>query len=91
MSIFEIAKAALIFPLLFFLIIAGCAKTPDHRHGRHQGPPPEAIQACADKTDGSKLVFTGRNGEAIEANCREIDGQLVAVPQTMPEGLDQPN
>lgn len=92
MDIYELSKAALIVPPLVFLTISGCAKARDHHHGRHQGPPPEAIQACAGKTDGSRVTFTGRNGDTIAARCQEIDGRLVAVPEGMPKDhTAQPN
>lgn len=51
----------------------------------HQGPPPEAIEACKDKQVGDDVSFTGRKGEALEATCQERDGKLVAMPTSMPE------
>jgi len=54
--------------------------------GRPQGPPPEAIEACQDKSVGDSVEFKGRRGESIEATCQERDGQLAAVPDNPPEG-----
>ena len=51
-----------------------------------QGPPPEAIEACAGKTVGDSVVFTDGRGESLEATCQERDGQMAAVPDNMPEG-----
>ena len=44
------------------------------------GPPPEAIAACAGKTQGASVTFTGRRGETFNGVCRLIDGVLVAAP-----------
>lgn len=56
-------------------------------HGRMQGqsqrpqrPPQEAFDACAAKSAGESITFTGRRGESITATCQLLDGQLVAVP-----------
>lgn len=56
--------------------------------GRPQGPPPEAIEACAGKSAGTSVVFTDRRGESLEAVCREKNGLLAAVPNKMPKGRD---
>ena len=68
------------------LLLIGSASTaiwamdgpPDS--GRHMGPPPEAIEACKDKSEGAAVEFTGPRGEKIKATCKQIEGQLVAVP-----------
>ena len=44
------------------------------------GPPPEAIEACKNKSEGTSVEFTGRRGEKIKATCRVIDGRLAAMP-----------
>ncbi|SFF81533.1 hypothetical protein [Neptunomonas qingdaonensis] len=51
----------------------------------HQGPPPEAIEACKDKQVGDEVGFAGRKGETLEAICQERDGELVAMPTSMPD------
>jgi hypothetical protein len=53
-------------------------------NGKRPGPPPEAITACKGKEVGDAVTFTGRNKDSIEAVCKEIEGQLVAVPNNMP-------
>ena len=58
---------------------------PAGRGGR-KGPPPEAIEACKGKQVGDTVEFTGRRGETLEATCKEMDGQLAAVPQNPPKG-----
>lgn len=64
--------------------ISLAAGNSDQR-GSHQGPPPEAFEACKDKQIGDEVSVTGRKGETLEAVCKERDGQLVAMPTSMPE------
>ena len=54
--------------------------------GRQQGPPPEAIAACEGKSVGDSVTFTDPRGGSHEGTCQEIDGQLAAAPENMPEG-----
>ncbi len=37
--------------------------------GQFQGPPPEALQACAGQTPGASCSFTAPNGNAINGQC----------------------
>lgn len=90
-------KRSTILSLLFSLPLAGCcAQGPPHEqmneqmHGRHHGPPPEAIEACKDKQEGDIVTFTGRQGESIKATCRSMEGMLAAVPEGMWEGRRPP-
>lgn len=53
---------------------------PPGRKGR-MGPPPEAVEACKDKTDGAAVEFINRRGDTVKATCKQIEGQLVAVPE----------
>ena len=48
--------------------------------GRHMGPPPEAIEACKDKSEGTVVEFTNRRGETVKATCKQIADRLVAMP-----------
>lgn len=49
--------------------------------GPPPGPPPEAIQACEGKNSGDTAQFQTPWGDTITGTCREMQGQLVAVPQ----------
>lgn len=49
--------------------------------GPPPGPPPEAIQACEGKSSGDTVQFQTPRGDTISGTCREMQGQLVAVPQ----------
>jgi hypothetical protein len=49
--------------------------------GPGPGLPPEAIQACEGKNSGDAVQFQTPRGDTITGTCREMQGQLVAVPQ----------
>lgn len=73
----------LLLTLAILLPTIGCASGGGH--GRHQGPPPEAIAACEGKSVGDNVSFNGPRGDTIEATCQEKNGQLAAVPDNPPE------
>lgn len=52
---------------------------PQGRGGRT--PPPEAIEVCKDKNEGETVEITTPRGEKIKATCKDINGQLAAVPE----------
>jgi hypothetical protein len=59
---------------------------PDQRSGKRRGPPPEAIAACADQTEGAACAFTGRRGE-VEGSCiapPQDQGELACAPEGGP-------
>jgi len=59
----------------------------DHWGGRHrQGPPQEAIDACTELSEGDAVQFTTPRGDAVSGTCRQIRGQMVAVPEGGPPG-----
>ena len=43
-------------------------------------PPQEAIDACNDKESGEEVSFETPRGDTLEATCKMINDQLVAVP-----------
>jgi hypothetical protein len=49
-------------------------------------PPPEAYEACKEKSDGATVEMTTPRGDTIRATCKLINGQLVAVPEGGPPG-----
>lgn len=59
---------------------AGAAPPP----GPDRPPPPEAVAACAGKTAGSAVTFTGPRGDLVAATCRERNGRLAAAPNAPP-------
>ena len=50
---------------------------PDQRSGKRRGPPPQAIEACADQSEGAACSFSGRRGEVV--------GSCIAPPQDKDE------
>lgn len=52
---------------------------PPGRRGR-MGPPLEAIQACSDKNEGTVVELITPRGDQLKATCKQVDGQLMAVP-----------
>lgn len=53
---------------------------------RRMGPPPEAVDACSGKSEGTTVEFTTRRGDKITGVCRKIDDTLAAVPEGMGSG-----
>ena len=53
---------------------------PMERDGRNK-PPQEAINVCKEKSEGEAVEITTARGDTIKAFCRQINGQLVAVPE----------
>jgi len=45
------------------------------------GPPQEAIDACDGKDDGDTVTFETRDGKSVSGTCKDIYGQMVAVPE----------
>lgn len=58
--------------------------------GRPMGPPPEAIEACKDKTEGTQVNLATPWGEHMTATCKAVDGQLAAVPEGGPQDRGRP-
>lgn len=50
------------------------------------GPPQEAIQACSGRQAGDSVSFRTPHGHTVEGTCRNMRGQLVAVPAGGPPG-----
>jgi 4-amino-4-deoxy-L-arabinose transferase-like glycosyltransferase len=53
--------------------------------GLRQGPPQEALDACANSTQGTSCSFTGKNGNTINGSCvtPPNSNELVCAPQGM--------
>ncbi len=56
------------------------APPPRPRHS----PPPEAIDACKDKTEGSEASFTLPNGHTVTGTCELRHGVLAVRPEGGP-------
>ncbi len=71
---------------------------PDEREGERRGPPPEAIDACANQSEGAACSFSGRRGEELNGTCLvppRGEASLVCAPEggppnhRRPEGPDE--
>jgi hypothetical protein len=72
-----IAAVAAIFAL--FAVSCEASNGPWER-GERRGPPPEAVEACKGKSEGTAVEFTNRGGEKMKGTCRQMGGQLAAMP-----------
>jgi len=56
--------------------------------GRPHGPPPEAIEACADLAEGDTCSFTGRRNDEVKGTCMAPpqggDEELACAPEGGP-------
>lgn len=83
----KIQRALILFTLILptLVVTSACSSNKNGGNGGPQGgPPPEAITACEGKNAGDSTSFEGREGETVESTCKEIEGQVVAVPNNPP-------
>jgi len=52
--------------------------------------PKEAVEACANSAENDQVSFETPNGDTLEASCKMMDGELVAVPANGPDGGNRP-
>lgn len=77
---------------LFFVSMTAASLSyaaPGGDRGRPQGPPPEAIQACASLSEGAACSFTGRRDDVINGTCMTLpNGEegLACAPEGGPPG-----
>ncbi|WP_414981672.1 hypothetical protein [Congregibacter sp.] len=60
----------------------------DRQKGKRRGPPPEAIEACANQSEGQACSFTGRRGD-MTGVCfapPKEDAVLACAPGGRPPG-----
>ncbi len=50
----------------------------------HRQPPPEAFEACEDKSEGDVVSVTTPHGDTLDATCQLMKDQLVAIPERGP-------
>ena len=66
---------------------------PGQQSGERRGPPTEALEVCADQTEGAACTFTGRHGE-ISGSCIVLpsgDEILACAPEGGPRGGENAN
>lgn len=66
-----------------FAVASWAGDGPPQRGGRPE-PPPEAVEACAGKSEGTTVEFTLRDDRKVNGICREIGGRMVAMPDGPP-------
>ncbi|PLX91696.1 MAG: hypothetical protein C0621_10820 [Desulfuromonas sp.] len=69
--------------LLLALTLPAFADKPPERSGKRT-PPPEAYTACEEAAAGASVTVTLPHGESVAATCRDLDGRLVAFPDSPP-------
>jgi hypothetical protein len=62
-----------------FAVSCGASNGPAQR-GERRGPPPEAVEACKGKSEGTAVEFTNHGGEKMKGTCRQSGSQLAAMP-----------
>ncbi len=74
--------------LLISLLPFSCWASVGPDCGRPPRPPQQAFDACQNKTSGAAVEMTTPDGKTIKAVCREMGGELVAVPEGAPPPHD---
>ena len=57
-----------LFLLATYLSSTIASAEPEQESGKRRGPPPEAIEACADQAEGAACTFSGRRGD-VSGSC----------------------
>ena len=55
--------------LATLITVETASAQPGGDDGQRHGPPPEAIEACSNKSKGDSCGFSGRQDEALEGTC----------------------
>lgn len=80
----RIVKLSALAAVITLMAMVSINASASNDSNKRPGPPPEAFAACKGKAVGDTVTFSGRDGEQIEAVCKEIQGKLVAAPDRMP-------
>jgi len=83
-----LSSAISLASILLALPPAFAASAGDEPRGRgHQGPPPEALEACSGQAEGDACSFTGRRDDTINGTCLNPphrEDTLACVPEGGP-------
>ena len=75
-------RSAILALALTATVATNIAKAqPDGQSGKRQSPPPAALEACANSSEGNSCSFSGRRGDTVEGTCivpRSEDGLTCA-------------
>lgn len=88
----RVDKKSLLGTLLLIctaLQLSCATANPEQRPDRPKGPPPAALSACAELTEGAACSFTSRRGD-VEGTCKMPpngkEGALACAPAKRPAG-----
>ena len=75
-----------IIPILFLLAGGISAMQAEEMNSppkpqRGMKPPPEAIEACKGKSEGTTVQFTTSRGDTLKGVCKQFEGVLAAMPE----------
>ena len=82
-KLFSRKSIACALALATLITVDTATAQPGGNEGERRGPPPEAIEACADKIEGDVCAFNGRRAESLEGTCfvpPGDDGELACKP-----------
>ena len=74
-----------VYALMLSIILVLLLPASVYATGSRKGPPQEAFELCKDKNAGDSVEITSPQGDTVEGVCKEMHGQMVAVPVNMPE------
>jgi hypothetical protein len=90
MNLTQSVKVITVIVLATMLPLSACASSDNSDNQKRRKPPKVAFEACEGKAVGDSVTFTGRRGETLKATCKEMQGQLVAVPERGPSNQGEP-
>lgn len=88
MSVKKTLRSITLAAVLVSYLISCIANAENNQQsGKRRGPPPQAIEACADQTEGEACSFTGGRSEEVTGTCivpRRGEESLVCAPEGGP-------
>jgi hypothetical protein len=73
-----------------FQTVAWGGGGPQQGRFDRRGPPPEAVEACKNISEGDSVEVSTPRGDTIKATCKKINGELAALPDSLPPGMGDP-
>jgi hypothetical protein len=77
----SIKTLALFLSLVGPVAASSWASTGPGGGRKPQEPPPQAFEACLDKSEGAKVELVSPRGDTMSAVCKALGDRLVAVPE----------
>ena len=73
-------RMTIVFAVLIICAANACAQGPPSGGKDHQGPPPEAYEACEGKSAGDTAQFVSPHGDTVCGTCVQEGDRLVLRP-----------